>query len=425
MKINSVLLITIVVPLVLGFTDSSVSNLDSHILFLIGILLTLILLFLALGKNSKKITSFSAKCFNTYKPFRNSFFALGIASIWTAWMYGVILGVMNGAEPFTAVFNFSGIYAYILYFVLLLLKPNPDLLIKIISWVCYVFLAYSVFILFYSITTGYYDERILSSFNDVRVLYAISALCVLAVIGRKSWEVFVSKENKTSGVIKLMIYLMPAIITFLLFFSTFSKGYFLACAVIIAWFIILGATRIYKSLTIDKSILLYMILTMVIAFITTEQDIYALIKNTISEDNPANTARAIQSKYLYNEFTLFGSGLGVKLQSGFLREDSGVQFELMYHNIIHKLGILSLLILLPIASWVYICLKDSTQLGIRGLYGSFSFGLLAVVFVSYGNPILFSLQSVILQCIALYILSSKQNRLRLGSVAQNNFAIHN
>lgn len=329
-------------------------------------------------------------------------------------MYGVVLGVLNGAELYTAVFNFSGIYAYILYFVLWMLRPNPVFLMKIIFWVGYAFLVYSISILIYSLSTGYYDERIITSFNDARVLYSVSALCVLSIIGVKSWEVFVNRELWSPTVLRLMIYLLPAIFSTFLFLATFSKGYFLACIFIVSWFLCLSLIRVPKLLIVDKSLLLYttLFLLVIILIFVSENDIYELIRDTLSDDNVANAARSIQSKFLVNEFTFFGSGLGVKLHSGYMREDSGVQFELIYHNIVHKTGIVSLLILLPIAGWIFISLKESTKLGMRGKCGSFSLGLFAVVFVSYGNPVLFSLQSVIAQSIALYILSRQQNFLR-------------
>jgi hypothetical protein len=414
-KANNLLLITIVGPLLIGFSDSSISNFNSHVFFLVGVLITFTVFLLFEKGYNKSLLTIPHNNLNVYAIGRNYFITWSVLSIWIAWMYGVMMGVINGAELYSAVYNFSGIYGYILYFILLMIKPNPKFLVKIIYWTGYTYLAYSLGLLLYSLSTGYYDERIVASFNDVRILYSVSAICVLPIIGVKSWEIFVNKKLKLRTIHKYFNYLLPLIISTFLFIATFSKGFFLASITIIFWFFLLSLLNNFIDFKIAKSLFFNIILfTMVGALLFyTEININEIIIETISQDNLANATRTIQSRLLYDEFSFFGSGFGVKLNSGYIREDSGVQFELVYHNIVHKIGIMSLLVFLPIAVWVYISLKDSMRLGLRGYFGSFSLGLFAVLFVSLGNPVLFSLQSVIMQSIALYLLTQQQNVLNL------------
>lgn len=409
MKLKLIIPAIIALPLILGFSDTSKSNLQSHLVFLFGLaLISILYAILSINPNKRSLTSKFENYYKVPTISRQLFFAIGITSIWSAWIYGVCLGVINGANPLNATFNLSGAYAYILYFILILIKPNKELIEKTITLIGIGYLFYSLYLLIQSLMTGYYTERIISSFNDVRVLYSTSAICVLALLSKSAWKTFINIKTKAAKSKQFLNIFSPLIISISLFIATFSKGYALACAIILLWYVLWNGITTHKFLEINKATFYYIFLTTLFAYLLINSALYELVSNTLSVDHPANTAREIQSKYLMDEFTLFGSGFGVKLKSGFSRDESGFLFELTYHNLIHKLGIISILIFIPIISWLYICLQDSTNVRTKGRRGAFSLGLLSVVFVSYGNPVLFSLQSVIVQCIALYLLSYQE-----------------
>ena len=67
---------------------------------------------------------------------------------------------------------------------------------------------------------------------------------------------------------------------------------------------------------------------------------------TFSSEESSNNIRTEQASFLIREFSLFGSGLGSSLESGYSRDSTGYGFELTYLNIIHKLGVFSMALFL-------------------------------------------------------------------------------
>jgi hypothetical protein len=123
--------------------------------------------------------------------------------------------------------------------------------------------------------------------------------------------------------------------------------------------------------------------------------------------------RAEQAQYLIDDFTFLGHGLGAPLSnSNYVRD--GVfdySFELTYHNLIHKLGIFSLIIFFSYGYTVFrgielIINKNNNSKMVGGLI----IILMSYALVGYGNPIIFNPICVIEHLFALALLRAESDK---------------
>jgi hypothetical protein len=403
MKIKYLIAMVIGLPFLLGLNDSSLSNYLSHASFVISMALVYALTLF----NTRKTK-------NNGRPWLCAIF--GISSIYLAWIYGIVLGLINGALVSDAVFNFLSIYAYIFYLFLWKIKPSPSIIIKTISVIVLISTVYSLFILLLRFSEGFYYGRDLVYVNDIRAVYSLSSLGSLPILALLCWAIYVRGENPLPikilsyiaifPFVKIFIRLSPLLFSACIFLSTFSKGFALSAVVVLLVFVVgtfLSKLFFKGVISINLLITILVILILLIRLLDTELGM--IFERSISADDISNSIRSEQGDILSNEFTLFGTGFGVKLSSGYFRESRGIIFELMYHNIIHKLGIFSALLLIPIGIWFSVSIRNMWQRNLKGCYSAFAFGVFSIGFLSYGNHVLFSLQSVILQCCALYLLT--------------------
>ena len=110
----------------------------------------------------------------------------------------------------------------------------------------------------------------------------------------------------------------------------------------------------------------------------------------------------IQAKALIEDFTMFGKGLGAVVPN-YSRDILGYGFELSYHNIVHKFGIISLFIfasfLTPVFYSLYKIFTRSSK-----IYSYLPLVFMLYLLPSWGNPTIFAPVSVILHCLTLYFI---------------------
>jgi len=105
--------------------------------------------------------------------------------------------------------------------------------------------------------------------------------------------------------------------------------------------------------------------------------------------------------------SFLGKGWGAKYISNDLdRDELGYSIELSYFNLIHKIGVFSIVFFI---FYFFIFLKifkllnsDITELKETGLLG---LGLTCYLFISIGNPSLFAPIFVFLNCILLILIN--------------------
>jgi hypothetical protein len=348
-----------------------------------------------------KVIKDSIKVHNVFKEFIDFFPAFMILT----WLYGVIVGITNDVS-FKFVFsNFAGMSLYFIYYFIVIYKLNVFHLYKVIFAAAIVNIAY---ILFNVINVGFVERSI-----DVmghRYYYSPGVMVIAPIISlgfaricfsKKYFEMLPSFNFSSKVLLFISIYSLAI--------ATFSKGFFAAFIFILLIYLLLSLFHLTLKGIISKvSLYFWFGLLVVISVAVFLSPIIEIISFQYSSSESSNAVRSIQAKLLSDEYSLFGSGLGSGLTSGHARDQFLYGFELSYHNLIHKLGIFSLI---PFYIYVHTLIMSIYRLAIRRsiFLSSIAFGLIIFVIPSYGNPMLFSPVFVTLHCLSLFFLSNRAN----------------
>ncbi|MES2558823.1 MAG: hypothetical protein V4590_03730 [Bacteroidota bacterium] len=247
------------------------------------------------------------------------------------------------------------------------------------------------------------------------VLYASSLTQLIQPkIDSMSAISIVNGQTKTTNLLLLGLSVIS------LFFFTASKGYLLGGMFLFVFIPILlfwrGGGDSGKKSKYMSSMLLYAAIGVVtiLIFILTG---YGNIAEVIFDKNDvANLDRYEQLGYLLNDLKFFGNGLGAEIMNFTRSDDKPYGFELVYFNIIHKFGVFALLIIFSYFYTIYKCAKMFFNPLIDKRIAAAALGCMGYLFPSFGNPLLFSPQSVILHCVALYFIRIYEPYINLGFI---------
>jgi hypothetical protein len=312
------------------------------------------------------------------------------------WVYGVILGLMNGSG-LDSVTNFFGLSLLLTTYLLIWRRFSIQ---DITGLVIYAGIFQAIFqlsqIFFISDLdiVGFFIRETIYGVSDFRLQYNVGVVFTIAAFNLLT----LLKENffNVPSLKFLVRYRwLTCFVLILGIFVTGSKGYFAAFAITL--FIRL---LFYKYSNIK--LLLMIIFTIALIWFFSGTYFADLITVSFSSDELSNAIRDEQVNIIKSEWTFFGKGLGTPLLSGYQR-DSPYGLELTYHSIIHKFGyivgglLISCLLFLYFKSIVRF-LKNSN------VSDAVAFSLMACLIPAYGNPSLFSPYSVMAICIAMYCL---------------------
>jgi hypothetical protein len=123
------------------------------------------------------------------------------------------------------------------------------------------------------------------------------------------------------------------------------------------------------------------------------------IDTIFAAESLGNMERYAQARELLRDVVPFGHGLGAPITTGFSRSVIyPYGFELSFLNVIHKLGVFSLLYFAFLVYCGFRIVTSSTPIVERAA----ALGLLGYTFPSIGNPVLFAVQAVFLHMIAVH-----------------------
>jgi hypothetical protein len=315
------------------------------------------------------------------------------------WIYGLILGVMNGTIWYNIIFNYPGILLIILYYPILTAKINlKDLfyLLFITTFLINLYVLIPVFVLnnFTIVFTDLMQNRKYYSVSLILQVISFNTILInnkeLVKIKIPSKIIFFSKINSILSLIVLLV--------------SFSKGFWLS--LLISFTVINFTSLIYhfKKLSVGITPLLIIIssATLFMIIIINYPDFSDAVVVFFSSDAKGNSLRSQQAVYLSNEFTFFGAGMGTPLRSGYQRDDFGYAFELSFYNIIHKFGFFSFFLLTPYIYLLYKNIRNSI-VNNSNFVTIFSISTLSYLISASGNPILFASINIILFILVLYI----------------------
>lgn len=325
-----------------------------------------------------------------------------------AWVYGLILGMLNGNDPWLVFHNFFGMSYYFYYFVLVWAGIKQPLILLWIIFGCLLAIiecAFSIF-LHYERIGGLPDYLIYGRF--LRFYYNEKIAIALALLGICLFtsQTFRLREHLSSKLQPVLAVQLVMILILLLLYYSVSKGYFIALT------FLLGTAGIY-ALRHHKTGMLAAILIYSFAFFYLA-DGYIVLKECFGTHDKGNLVRYEQMRLISQELRFFGTGLGGAISSSadYVRDPIKVYAsELSYLNLIHKLGIVSSLAFFSYFYSMAITLKSLWSLDEKYFMNAAFVGMLSFLFPAIGNPNLFSFVFVILHVFFIFSFRSHSSRL--------------
>ncbi|ELE8120095.1 hypothetical protein RB980_002717 [Vibrio fluvialis] len=332
------------------------------------------------------------------------------ALIFIVWLYGLILGLFNNNEPENVLRNFFGMSLYIVYYVFVIFSVSKKALFKTIFLSSVINIFYSlIYFISYWFLDGLSNQNIdyqggMSAIY--RSYYSIGLLIHLPLISLILLYIFSDKKTCTLPFLKRRFTQITLLIllVFSLVVTTASKGFFLALVILgFLLSLILSLRAVFSIKSHSGAVLFLITLLISIPVIISSTDLGDSISYSFSSSESSNSVRNIQREKILDEISVFGSGLGATLRSGYKRDDSGYGFEVTYENLFHKLGVLSLVVMFI---FILTCWMSSINIfkGKSLEYSVLSLGLMMYLIPSAGNPMLFSPIGVLMHCMAMYFL---------------------
>jgi len=247
-------------------------------------------------------------------------------------------------------------------------------------------------------------------FNLKRIYYnhtfipIVSFLCV-ATISYIFGNQYIA--NKTSNYFnkkwKSKLFISTALIV-LVFYG--SKAVYGALLINVFFISLLFACTNKKLWPIIKLCTLFVIFAVIINYMFA-YNILDVVKSQIIIETEG--ARGIQASAILNDMSVFGSGLGGVLSSGFARDALGYGFELSFYSVLHKYGILSFLIFLPYLYMAIYSIYGVLYMSDKIVYLIALSMTISILIWSYGNPVLFH-PIVIFYTFLVLLLLSRANK---------------
>lgn len=328
-----------------------------------------------------------------------------------AWFYGVIFGLLSGVNLEFIFRNYFGMVLYALYpTVLLCFKTQRDVMGFI--WNCAVIsgliltvvIAIDIFNLMINPDAYFFKSLVFEEIGvpAFRLHYSANSFFLLAAIALA--HKFIRNEEGLSKFWASCISLW----LIALYLASVSKGFFLAFIL----FIVILMVRTKKKIIFTSISLAFLSVSIFLVigtqFIDSNIDFERIL---LGDELSDSSARSIQSKELIEDISFLGHGLGASLaNSSYVRDSNyGYSFELTYLNLIHKLGVFSVLVFMAFALTL---IKGGKMLlsGYSGtsLSGAVVLTLMLYLIVSWGNPIMFNPICVISHMLALALINKTQ-----------------
>lgn len=316
------------------------------------------------------------------------------------WLYGLVVGLLFGNNISHVIANFAGMVCYSLYFILVKEKPSVDRLTKVLLLGGVVISLYSI-IRMCSYIFGVKlplisDEVGMAStgqfrlfFSNMSIIYVLLGCSFFSfmynppLIKRRLWCFFISFSS--------------------LVFVSASKGFMLGVLyVLFVSIFVFFYKNLHESKALPKLFLILILIISLLFLLSTFEYIEVLYKIFDNEDS-SNEVRFEQLIYLLKDITFLGHGLGASVP-GVVRDDAAPYgFELTYINLIHKFGILSLVLF---ANWFYMFYKSLNYcIHRRNIKQSIAvMSSLGYLMPAIGNPTLMHPSLVVMNSVALYLL---------------------
>jgi hypothetical protein len=312
------------------------------------------------------------------------------------WLYGVIIGVLNGNNINYIVRNFAGITLYGIYFLLVNKYKNIDKIINIVYISGIISIVYIIigFILYKKYGTNiYYIQKYKWLLGEIsgndgdysKISFRIISTSALFPLFSVSLYNLIYKKFSIKGICITVISLLGI-------YWNNSSGFYLATITIF----------MFLFINISNKKMKYILILFI--FILSGNEIKQLFVNIFSNTDTGNMIRINQIVNIIKELNILGNGLGATFNEINLHKELPYSIEVIYLNVIHKFGILSVLYFYTIYK-TYLKIYRNIKMKIFIKENYLCIGMMSYIFIGLGNPVIFSPQNVIFHSITMYVLS--------------------
>ena len=323
-----------------------------------------------------------------------------------SWGYGVLVGLINQVPENLVYRNYFGIIIYLIFPLLLLLLPALKKIFITVACGALIQMVYAI----YSIVILIGNPLGALQSSIVRYLYSTGFL-VLFPIYAVSMAYFLFPRRKfnnryfrisNSPLQNTVILLITLITLFSLVIPANSRGFMIALFALSGLLYFVSLSYTFRTGTATISYLIFVLIAIIfIGYLFSFLDI---IIQMLSSSEPGNATRSEQYDFIVADLTWWGNGLGSSV-AGYNVGGRTYGLELSYFNIMHKLGVFTIFIFVSYFLTIFVAISRMLK-GVFVFEAVFVIGLMGYLVVGIGNPLLLSSLTVMLHCIAMYILVS-------------------
>ena len=318
-----------------------------------------------------------------------------------SWMYGFSVGIIKSNNLVGVVRNFAGLLFYLVYFLMVFSGITRSKLLKVLVNASIVYLIISLTLgasNFLNNEMVAFDEHGTSS---LRLYFSTGQLILIPTlfIFLSGSSVVLRSDFDRLAIVKRNNFVIVGIILSLILSG--GKGFYLELISLSVLFFALFFLRfITKGMLSFWSF--FWLVTFAVFGLYFINEIISIVLSLGAMEFDASHPRVVQGKALIEDFTWFGKGLGGTVPN-YSRDTLGYGFELSYHNIVHKFGVISLFIFGSFLIPIFYSLH-SIFLRPGKIYSYLPLIFMLYLLPSWGNPIIFAPVSVVLHCLALYFI---------------------
>jgi hypothetical protein len=344
-----------------------------------------------------------------------------------AWFYGAIVGLASDNAIQYIFSNFIGFITFFSYFLILRsnLSRNSILKLLLLSGVIVIAKNWIVALLFFVFNFNIYNEPLSyfffgeyvggSSTGQIRMLsttqlvafpvLTLSAARMSLGVKKTSFEL-----NGWLGIASFRSALLAFILSaYVVIFMPASKGFVLASIVAIASILLLLKDRNFRGFNL-KNFGISALLLLSLGSVLIASGYSNIIESIFASEDEGNITRYIQLYDLIEDIVPSGRGLGAVVPGNIRDEFRPYGFELSYINIIHKLGVVSVVVFFAYAFSLWIVLMSLKNKKANWQYSAAALGGICYIFPGIGNPIISSPQLILMHCISLYLIRESRHR---------------
>jgi hypothetical protein len=344
-----------------------------------------------------------------------------------SWIYGAFIGLVRGNEILYVFSNFAGFVTYFSYYLLLWSRISQAAIFNLLMLsalvVCFLNIGLAISYVLFSVDV--WNDPLInllfgsyiggSSTGQIR-MYSVAQIVgfplfsvafTRLVIAKNKLSTSYSTPKMNSTMAAFLYFVLSGAVTVIM---PASKGFMLAALVILS--VIIASWPYRKRWRISiKKILLGIVFAAIFFGVLIASGYINIALVIFAQNDEGNITRFLQLSHLLADINLVGQGLGAVVPGNVRDVDRPYGFELSYINLIHKLGIVSMLLFFG----YLISLKRIIAHGKSGpanlKYAAAALGCFSFVFVGIGNPIISSPQMVLLHCIGLFLIRGGSERL--------------